>query len=91
MGVHCPECVLATYRVTVLVQYAVQLSRSNQYYAQTTATIPINCTYHSELAFSKMLNVKSVKRNRLDVEPDLRCFLCTAEHRIEKLVQAMQM
>ena len=52
--------------------------------------MPFPSTYLCELAFSKMLNIKTIKRNRIDVQPDLRCCISTTLPRIPKLVNEIQ-
>ena len=49
--------------------------------------IPFPSTYLCEAAFSSILVIKTKARNRLDIEPDLRCCLAVTEPRIQKLVE----
>lgn len=52
--------------------------------------MPFPSVYLYEAAFSCMLVIKTKARNRLDVEPDLRCCLAVTEPRILKLVDEKQ-
>jgi hypothetical protein len=52
--------------------------------------IPFSSTYLCESGFSSMLTIKSEKRNRLNVEADLRCALSNASPNISVLVNNKQ-
>ena len=52
--------------------------------------MPFPSTYLCEAAFSSMVVIKTKARNRLDVEPDLRCCLAVTQPRIQKLVNEKQ-
>ena len=52
--------------------------------------IPFPTTYLCESAFSTMLTIKSKARNRLQLEPDIRCCLSSTQSRIARLVAEKQ-
>ena len=52
--------------------------------------MPFPPTWLCEAGFSALLGIKNKARNKLIVEPDLRCALSTTEPRIDKLVTKMQ-
>ena len=52
--------------------------------------MPFPSTYLCETAFSSMLVIKTKARNKLEVEPDLRCCLSLTQPRIERLVDQKQ-
>ena len=51
--------------------------------------MPFPSTWLCETGFSALLGIKNKARNKLIVEPDLRCALATAEPRIDQLVAKM--
>ena len=50
------------------------------------AILPFLSTYLCETGFSNLKAIKTEIRNRLDVEPDLRCCLSETEPKISLLV-----
>ena len=52
--------------------------------------MPFPSTYLCESAFSTILTIKSKARNRLQLEPDIRCCLSSTQPRIAKLVAEEQ-
>ena len=75
-----------------LSQFWISMLKSYSDIATTAIKIliPFPSAYLCELAFSKMLNIKTNKRNRLDVEPDLRCSVSTTLPRFPKLADEIQ-
>ena len=51
------------------------------------ALLPFVSTYLCESGFSMLLNIKTKQRNKLDVEPDLRCAMSSTNPRIDQLVK----
>jgi hypothetical protein len=49
--------------------------------------LPFPTTYNFEIGFSALIGLKSVKRNRLYVEPDLRLNLCSIAPDVAELVK----
>ena len=52
--------------------------------------MPFPSTWLCEAGFSALLGIKNKARNKLIIEPDLRCALATTEPRIDELVTKMQ-
>ena len=52
--------------------------------------MPFPLTWLCEAGFSALLGIKNKARNKLIIEPDLRCALATTEPRIDELVTKMQ-
>ena len=52
--------------------------------------VPFSSTYLCESGFSAMLTIKSVKRNRLTLEDDIRCALSATTANLDELVKKRQ-
>ena len=52
--------------------------------------MPLPSTWLCEAGFSALLGIKNKAKNKLIIEPELRCALATTEPRIDKLVMKMQ-
>ncbi|XP_042240697.1 zinc finger BED domain-containing protein 5-like [Homarus americanus] len=52
--------------------------------------LPFSTTYLCESGFSTLLHIKSKSRNRLDVDPDMRCALSVTQPRISRLTERKQ-
>ena len=59
---------------------------NKELYKDISSPFNFHAIYLCEAAFSSMLVIKTKARNRLDVEPDLRCCLAVTQPRIQKLV-----
>ncbi len=52
--------------------------------------LPFSTTYLCESCFSTFLQIKNESRNRLDVDPDMRCALSVTQPRIRQLTEKKQ-
>ncbi|KAK4325525.1 hypothetical protein Pmani_003873 [Petrolisthes manimaculis] len=52
--------------------------------------LPFSTTYLCESGFSTLLQIKNKSRNRLDVDPDMRCALSVTQPRIRQLTEKKQ-
>ena len=52
--------------------------------------LPFSTIYLCESGFSTLLQIKSTSRNRMDVDPDMRCALSVTQPRIRQLTEKKQ-
>ncbi|XP_066981084.1 zinc finger BED domain-containing protein 5-like [Macrobrachium rosenbergii] len=52
--------------------------------------LPFSTTYLCDSGFSTLLQIKNQSRNRLDVDPDMRCTLSVTQPRIRQLTEKKQ-
>ena len=76
------------YQTLPLIEFWVSLIEMYPLISESAlrTLIPFPTTYLCENAFSTLMTIKTKKRNRLNVEDDLRCAISTTKPKIKELV-----